>query len=348
MNNIEDHLREPAGLKSLTNSKGGNFYTIIPSSEGCSPEYPKKRPSTGDPWRDTLAAGSKSLGGTNGQSAIAIGQGKNALDITGLFDGHPMSSINNRLAHIYPNPKVYKDRASYFGDTHQVYEELSNGVRSYHHRFQDPLAFENRHREVYTVAPNAFRRPKATGELRCSTADMYGNPLTQLPHLMRQRSRAQTPVTPQFQSQASPTLAPVVTTSATMQIAVDSELFAPSNFSSHGRHSPTTLDHLPQGQSISRSMSQGAVPQGQSIPRSISQGGNEFRSRDGLLQGGSNIIPMVSQSSGGSPIDLGLSNVKDNGIPGNPPRISKSQSLPRMKRPKWTRLSKTNVGFPAF
>ena len=259
-----------------------------------------------------------------------------------------MSSNNNRLAHIYPNPKVYKDHASYFGDTHQVYEELSVGVKSYHHRFQDPLAFENRHREVYTVAPNAFRRPKATGELRCATADMYGNPLTQLPHLMRQRSRASTPAQPQFQSQASPPSLVPVATSTTLQMAIDSEMFAPSQFSSHGRQSPTTLDHIP----LSRAMSQGAgaVPPGQSsISRSISQGGNDFLPHDGALQRASNMIPMASQSSGASPIDFGESNMKGSGTPGAPQRIlSKSQSLPRMKRPKWTRLSKTNVGFPAF
>ena len=336
MNHIEDHLREPAGLKSLTNSKGGNFYTVISSDTVASPEYPKKRPTSGDPWRETAV--NRSFAGTNGQPGIAIGQGKNALDVTGLFDGHPMSSTNNRLAHIYPSPKVYKDRATYFGDTHQVYEELSNGVKSYHHRFQDPLAFENRHREVYTVAPNAFRRPKATGELRCSTADMYGNPLTQLPHLMRQRSRANTPAQHQFQSQAtSPSLAPVGTTT-TMQVAVDSELFAPSQFSSpQGRHSPTTLEHIP-------------IPQGHSISRSMSQGGNDFHPRDGALQGASNMIPMVSQSTRISAIDFGVSNVKGTGTPGQPQQrvLSKSQSLPRMKRPKWTRLSKTNVGFPAF
>lgn len=254
-------------------------------------------------------------GGTetrSGNDLIPVGKGKNVLDTTGLYDGHPFSSTQTRLAHQYPNPKAYTDKAEYFGNTHQVYEELSNMVKSYHHRYKDPLAFENRHRDVYTAAPNAFRRPKGTSELRCATSSMWGNPLTKLPHIMRPRTKQTTPA---GVSQSQMPYQQNVLAPGDGGPGLQDSLLASQFSSMGGRQSPTTLGLIPEER-------EGAAE----------------REKDGVLRGASNMMMMQSSASA---MELMQQSTRKE-------RLNKSQSLPKMKRPRWTRLAKTNIGFPSL
>jgi hypothetical protein len=99
---------------------------------------------------------------------------RSILCATELCEGHPISNRRSSPQHEYPKPKQYQRTQS--KDNSQVFEEMTGAVRSYHHRFSDPLAFENRHKAVIDEEPDAFRRTKVSGDIKSSTLDSFGNP----------------------------------------------------------------------------------------------------------------------------------------------------------------------------
>ena len=99
-----------------------------------------------------------------------------ALTATMLCDGHPLSSSpSSRNVHEYPHPKEYKQKQSHHVETRLNFDEFSGPVRTYHHRFKDPMAFENRYKEVMTADPNSFRKSKGNGEIKSANLDSFGN-----------------------------------------------------------------------------------------------------------------------------------------------------------------------------
>ena len=97
-----------------------------------------------------------------------------ALAATALCDGHPMSSALRNDLHEYPHPKAYKARSVHFIENRLQFEELTGAVLSYHHRFRDPMAFNNRYKKVIDRQPDVFRKVKSTEEIGSSNRDMFG------------------------------------------------------------------------------------------------------------------------------------------------------------------------------
>jgi hypothetical protein len=263
--------------------------------------------------------------GNNSQVIIQPGAGRPLLDRTQQVAGHPLSNLGQDRHHQYPHPKNYKNKAEYLGNTTPVYEELIKNSTTYHHRFQDPLAFENRYRDLYTAAPNVFRKPKPTPELRCVTADMYGNPITRLPHLMRPRTKPNTPVDGQSLASYAPGTGAVTVPFA--QSPMSTGEFNSRQGKRLLRASSTPL----LGASGKNSMSRGASSQGQYLEaieetQPISKG---------LLESAFNEAIDIDELVASRPIPRSQ-------------RLTKSASLPRLKRPKWQRLAKSNLGFPPF
>lgn len=103
---------------------------------------------------------------------------RNNLATTIMFDTHPIvrkSSIDYDMFE-YPHPKAYKSKPAHVIQNGLPFDELSGLVRSYHHRFKDPMAYENRHKVVICAQPTAFRRSKSHVEIRSLNLDTYGKP----------------------------------------------------------------------------------------------------------------------------------------------------------------------------
>ena len=103
---------------------------------------------------------------------------RNNLATTIMFDTHPIvrkSSIDYDMFE-YPHPKAYKSKPAHVIQNGLPFDELSGLVRSYHHRFKDPMAYENRHKVVINAQPTAFRRSKSNVEIRSLNLDTFGKP----------------------------------------------------------------------------------------------------------------------------------------------------------------------------
>jgi hypothetical protein len=271
--------------------------------------------------------------GDNNQAVLRPGAGRPLLDSTQLLSGHPMSSLGLEIRHQYPHPKQYTNKAHYFGNTAPVYEELIANATTYHHRFHDPLAFENRHRDVITAAPHAFRKPRATAELRAATTDMYGNPLTRLPHIMRPRTKPNTPAVSQ-----STLTAPVVAVGTGQQSPMSTGEFNSrartasdaSGRLSRGNSTPALETGTETGNRMSRAMSTPAL-------------GAIIENQHGTMP-----MPIPLDAAFSEEIDIDELVAAQAQPMVRSQRLTKSTSLPKLKRPKWQRLSKSNLGFPEF
>lgn len=98
-----------------------------------------------------------------------------ALAATTLCNGHPFSDSSSQHNHEYPHRKAYQSKSTTHIPNTAPFEELTGAILSYHHRFKDPMAFENRYKEVIDSRPNAFRKVKSADEITSSNRDMFGN-----------------------------------------------------------------------------------------------------------------------------------------------------------------------------
>jgi hypothetical protein len=101
---------------------------------------------------------------------------RSTLGATQLCESHPLSTNESSLRHEYPQPKAYKVNSQQFIENRPVFEEMTGSVKSLHHRYNNPLAFENRHKKVFDEDNDAFRRSKASTDITSATLDIFGNP----------------------------------------------------------------------------------------------------------------------------------------------------------------------------
>jgi hypothetical protein len=101
---------------------------------------------------------------------------RSTLGATQLCEGHPLSTNKSNLRHEYPQPKTYKVTSQLVIGNRPVFEEMTGSVKSLHHRYNNPLAFENRHKKVFEEDNDAFRRSKASTDITSATLDIFGNP----------------------------------------------------------------------------------------------------------------------------------------------------------------------------
>lgn len=114
-----------------------------------------------------------------GNNEVALSssiRSRSALEATQLCESHPLSNNKSSLRHEYPQPKAYKATLQHFIENRPVFEEMTGSITSLHHRYKNPLAFENRHKKVFEEDRDAFRRYKANADITSATLDMFGNP----------------------------------------------------------------------------------------------------------------------------------------------------------------------------